>query len=353
MTSLITGYHRTRGLNFCKDKYIPTMFRVLCQDSKIILFGGRDNDTQRPHNPRTCEIINDEGSLHFKSYDEKPVRENFDPNCKPIKSCIPLQNSKSGNTEACTCFWEFDPNLRLDEMKEHERKCGYAPVGLCRDDVWIYDLKCERYADLHRGWEVLHSGETFGGCRFEKGVRACNNDIKCTINWPKARAGHSVIYDKERNAMWLFGGHTMYYPYPSDSKRRNGNNFRTEYGAPYPTYPYFLDDLWVYNISTGYWEERISSKFIYAIAFSTINMFILFFSVSVSPSSRMDCDVITYSNILILLSLANNNLAYNYRQNTNARVKFRDSSAKSKILFYFIRHLCSKILRFERHRTPE
>ena len=41
--------------------------------SKLIMFGGRDNEIQRQHVPKTYNIIEVEGSLEFQTYEDYPV----------------------------------------------------------------------------------------------------------------------------------------------------------------------------------------------------------------------------------------------------------------------------------------
>ena len=41
--------------------------------SRLIMFGGRDNEIQRQHVPKTYNIIEVEGSLEFQTYEDYPV----------------------------------------------------------------------------------------------------------------------------------------------------------------------------------------------------------------------------------------------------------------------------------------
>ena len=106
---------------------------VLYNESKIIVFGGRDNDIQRSH--------------------------------RPIKSNDFLSDIISINNKESRTY----PSSSLD-----------IPVGLYYNDIWMYDINCkERYGDLEcqdSGWNVLHPGESFGGCRYDNndGIRICN-----------------------------------------------------------------------------------------------------------------------------------------------------------------------------------
>jgi hypothetical protein len=74
---------------------------------------------------------------------------------------------------------------------------------------------------------------------------ADRNDESCRTFWPKGRAGHTAVLDTKRNGMWLHGGFTSYFPYPSTS----GTSTRT---SPFDTYKNYLDDLWFYNFTDRY-----------------------------------------------------------------------------------------------------
>ena len=378
---------------------------VLFNLTKVILFGGRDNDVHRPHLPKTYEVVEEDGAQIFSTYEDKPVRSNYVPSCKPLTVCVPLTNALSGNSESCSYSWDhlLREELIADQEERIEEECGYVPVGLYYNDVWVYDVECKRSADLgcsDNGWRVLSPGIRYGGCRDEDEERVCDvpserwghgaamiddsnmvvyggfshecedycedlwlldlnrlawkrilaaespgkrwkfsmirgeenpetgnrmvilfgghriwhgfasdndednrwsshdilpkggflddlwifslssdtnapkgtwlemkrkascetapgiawetrNDIYCEVHWPKARYGHVAVFDDNRQGMWIYGGYTTSYPYPSSDR---------ESFVPYPTHPFFLDDMWFYNVSTGYWEEMKPGK---------------------------------------------------------------------------------------------
>eukprot|EP00520_Triparma_pacifica_P000336 CAMPEP_0118648420 /NCGR_PEP_ID=MMETSP0785-20121206/9146_1 /TAXON_ID=91992 /ORGANISM="Bolidomonas pacifica, Strain CCMP 1866" /LENGTH=1030 /DNA_ID=CAMNT_0006540611 /DNA_START=234 /DNA_END=3323 /DNA_ORIENTATION=+ len=405
--------------------------------SLLIMFGGRDNEIQREHVPKTYNIIESEGSLEFETYTDQPVKTTYNETCKPKKTCIPLAPGvKSGNTESCSYEWDYGGNegetLSQEYQKLKEDQCGFVPVGLYYNDVWMYDLDCERYADKacqNSGWVTLHEGARNGACVFQNGKEICTvpserwhhgsamfddqtmlifggfsprcedycddmwsfdirpkpdgtglvstwmeiyplghfgdneapgkrwkfsllsgvkdpetgkqsmiffgghrlwhgfapensqdnnyasyatypkggylndlwtysktmllpteevpivsdgygtwsqktpksscerdpglawstrNDFTCTVNWPKERAGHAGIYDKQRHGIWIHGGFTSYYPYINTDGPGSGNGIQAlKVGGftPYPTYPFFLDDLWFYSLKEGNWTE--------------------------------------------------------------------------------------------------
>mmetsp|Transcript_19480 Transcript_19480/g.56810 ORF Transcript_19480/g.56810 Transcript_19480/m.56810 type:complete len:847 (-) Transcript_19480:215-2755(-) len=77
----------------------------------------------------------------------------------------------------------------------------------------------------------------------------------CDHFWPQARAGHAAVLDTSIGGMWLYGGYTTHYPYLST----NGAGSRAGVGGAsltrdsrVPTsHQFYLDDLWLFNISTG------------------------------------------------------------------------------------------------------
>ena len=46
----------------------------------LILFGGRDNDDWVNHVPKTYDVTEVNGTLSFKTYDQKPLDPCADPN---------------------------------------------------------------------------------------------------------------------------------------------------------------------------------------------------------------------------------------------------------------------------------
>jgi hypothetical protein len=129
-------------------------------------------------------------------------------------------------------------------------------------------------------------------------------DVGCETIWPSPRAGHAAALDKKRRGMWLYGGYTTYYPYLTtgqagglaccDHHHRHYHHhhhhdphhpfppphhhphtsFVTATGgvgagtgtktatvgevadfAPYPTHPFYLEDLWFYNFTSGLWRQ--------------------------------------------------------------------------------------------------
>lgn len=84
-------------------------------------------------------------------------------------------------------------------------------------------------------------------------------ETSCSTTWPGSRAGHVSVLDSDRQLMWIHGGFTSYFPYVSTDGTGAGYGIQNEPEAdgftPYPRYPFFLDDLWYFNLSSGLWTE--------------------------------------------------------------------------------------------------
>ncbi|CBN78621.1 conserved unknown protein [Ectocarpus siliculosus] len=250
-------------------------------DSRVIMFGGRDNEIVRQHIPRTYEVTRQDGTLEFVSYDEKIVLEcqenalennvTFDSSAS---SSVSISSNGSTNSTGETCSTT-------------------VAVGLYYNDVWEYDLNCTRYADgpcEGTGWNVLHEGARHGACEYVRGTEICGVPSErwrqgaamfddntmivyggysqrcgdyCDDVWsfdlrdnswmeiyplghfaegegPGKRWKFSVAYDGL--SMMVFGGHRLWHGFATDNSEANSwSSF-----AEYPEGGY-LQDLWVYT----------------------------------------------------------------------------------------------------------
>lgn len=116
---------------------------ALFNDS-VILFGGRGNEVNTRHNPKTYEVVNVNGSLEFKTYDQKPVR---------------------------TCD---------DGISEEE--CYTIQIGTYFNDVWAYPLNCSQSGSDGgcasgdgSGWRLVHPNADMGGCELRNGTSVCTH----------------------------------------------------------------------------------------------------------------------------------------------------------------------------------
>ena len=402
---------------------------VLWDKTKVVMFGGRDNEVHTPDVPKTYDLVDDNGILKFDTYDEKPVRSNYDPTtCQPKMECRNFESSSSSkNIETCSYSWDhvLNDDMTASQIEAKEEQCGFTTSGIYYNDIWIYDVSCTRLGDdacKNDGWRVLHPGARFGGCRNEFGNDLCDvpfarwghgaammgdntmfvyggysqecedycddvwkfdlksfvwervefdpvstpgrrwkfsmdgfkgdgdkskdniitfgghrlwhgvsmdnseenlwqntdmyefggylndlwilseinvvdeednqgevksnwawvkkegketcrlspglkwkerNNIICDKYWPKERSGHASVFDEVRNGLWIHGGFTSHYPYPSSSSPGSANGVKAsrEKGfIPFASHSYYLNDLWFYNITSGYWKQMKQSK---------------------------------------------------------------------------------------------
>ena len=80
------------------------------------------------------------------------------------------------------------------------------------------------------------------------------HDQYCEIIWPSARSGQSSVYDEKRGGMWIHGGFSAYYPYPTSKDSGSSLGTRSlgrEHVALFPTWEFYLEDLWFYNFKSG------------------------------------------------------------------------------------------------------
>ena len=95
---------------------------MVLDGTRIILFGGRDDETRREHNPRTFDIAEIGGVLSFPTYDDLPLYD-----------CIQPSTNSSNHTS------------RANLTRPWYGACeNTVPVGLYYNDVWVYDLNCTR-----------------------------------------------------------------------------------------------------------------------------------------------------------------------------------------------------------------
>ncbi len=92
-------------------------------------------------------------------------------------------------------------------------------------------------------------------------------------------SGHaSVLW---QDGLFIHGGYQTFFPYPITTGAGAGRGTQTGTGhiyiriyilcinvcinilghgyTPFPTNPYYLDDLWLYNITTGRWQQIVGA----------------------------------------------------------------------------------------------
>ena len=264
---------------------------VVWNETKVVMFGGRDNEVHRPHVPKTYNMVEEEGVFGFETYDGKPLLSGYDPACLPEKTCVALTNATSGNNESCSYSWQHAiDDTTASQRQQKEESCGFATTGQFYNDIWVYDLDCHRFADLpcqDDGWRVLHPGIPYGGCRDKDGLRTCETPSErwehvaamidsstmvvyggysqecedyCddvwsfdfdTMHWERIFLGAdpgkrwkasmvSINRDTEMSSVVLFGGHRLWHGFASQNSQEN----RWENTEIYPDGGY-LNDLWI------------------------------------------------------------------------------------------------------------
>lgn len=123
------------------------------------------------------------------------------------------------------------------------------PHGGYLNELWVYDKVTNKWANLT---------ETVVCPQLTRLQELTGVDVECTVTWPPARAGHtSVLF---QDAIYIHGGYRTFFPYPTTTGIGAGRGTLTIRGTgftPYPTHPYYLNDMWMYNLTTGIWMEII------------------------------------------------------------------------------------------------
>lgn len=94
---------------------------MVLDGTRIILFGGRDDETYREHTPRTFDIEELEGARSFTTYENRPLYDCI----KPANWSASLNGSSNSSAYYGTCL-------------------NSVEVGVYYNDVWVYDLNCTR-----------------------------------------------------------------------------------------------------------------------------------------------------------------------------------------------------------------
>eukprot|EP00602_Paraphysomonas_sp_CaronLab_P006179 CAMPEP_0185022774 /NCGR_PEP_ID=MMETSP1103-20130426/5476_1 /TAXON_ID=36769 /ORGANISM="Paraphysomonas bandaiensis, Strain Caron Lab Isolate" /LENGTH=939 /DNA_ID=CAMNT_0027554999 /DNA_START=122 /DNA_END=2940 /DNA_ORIENTATION=- len=165
----------------------------------LLMFGGRGNEAQLEHVPRTYNVERLNGTIQFTTYEDKPVI-----------ACHDLANEyfTKEEQEAIGCT----------------SNSTTVTVGLFYNDVWAYNLKCTRYFDgpcEGSGWTIWHPGALEGGCNIQLGIEVCNV--------PSERWNHGAVYFSDET-MYIYGGFSQ----------RCAD---------------FCDDMWMFDLGMRTWRE--------------------------------------------------------------------------------------------------
>jgi len=263
---------------------------------KMMLFGGRSNDANVFHQPLTYELVSNNGKLEFASYDQKPLPS--------ISKEDVLLVEGDEFIEGCVDKIQIDPLTPLAECSYNGttspkfEKSNYIPSGVFFNDIWSYDLACERYGDdgcENGGWDVVDPGARLGGCYLIQGEEMCSHpaeryaqqmhviddqmllmfggyshfcgdycddawvyllpqpgDDDNAVRWReltklstpgKRWKTASTLVDNSR--IFLFGGHRLWHGFGDSNSRLNGY-------AQTEQYPNggFMKDLWEWDVDS-------------------------------------------------------------------------------------------------------
>jgi hypothetical protein len=172
----------------------------LVADDIVVLFGGRGPEKLVKHSPRSMELEFIGGTVEIKSYQGRII---------------------GGTEEECLA-----DNRTLLE-------CGrVVRIGPLYNDIWTYDLSCERWDDLscrYDGWTEVFPNTRYGGCKIF--TDAISSEMRCTS--PTERYGHAAaVYGEviETGLMFVYGGFSQ---------------FCEDY----------CSDMWVWYFNESRWEQ--------------------------------------------------------------------------------------------------
>ena len=146
--------------------------------------------------------------------------------------------------------------MALDNDEDNRwQSTEILPKGGYLDDLWVFGPSDSN--DGEKRWANIDGKTT---CVDSPGLTwESRNDKHCKVHWPSARSGHAAVYDAQRGGMWIHGGFSTYYPYPTSKSPGSGLGVQThgrEHVPLLPTYDFFLDDLWFCDMKSGYWEKK-------------------------------------------------------------------------------------------------
>jgi hypothetical protein len=216
---------------------------VLYQETKLILFGGRDNDAQRRHVPTTLDVVDKDGILEFATYDAKPIREaklnarswtqeEMHSLCNFQETCVSFANATaSGNTRVCAQQWTHphQQNMTQQELYEWEETCGFVPISVYYNDVWMLDLAQLTSSRNNATWVLLHPGSAYGSCQ-SKYKQSTAETHSCQTPSERWRHGSTML---DEHTMVVYGGNSQ----SCDD---------------------YCDDLWAFDLRTNLWYELSS-----------------------------------------------------------------------------------------------
>lgn len=177
------------------------------------------------------------------------------------------------------------------------------PLGGYLNDLWVYDKVTNAWTNITEKVECPTDPKILADALLNE------IEVECVVTWPSGRAGHtSVVFD---NAIFIHGGYRTFFPYPTTTSAGAGRGTLTtrEVGfTPFPAHPYYLNDMWKYNLSTEVWSRVLAVS-------------------DAIPEPRVDHSLIVANNVFLLFGGYISNYYYDDTWQYNA-----STSATGKIL---------------------
>eukprot|EP00949_MAST-11_sp_MAST-11-sp1_P000906 g906.t1 len=177
-------------------------FNLMGNDT-VVLFGGRALETTEVHQPRSMDITQEGGATVIKSYQGRNINPTHE-------ECLAAARVAVLETERCI----VDGLCDIDE-EEELIKCGTeVRVGPMYNDIWVYNLGCERWDDLscrYEGWTEIFKNLRYGGCKII--TTAIKTSEVCPA--PTERYGHAAavygtdLQDVEAK-IFIYGGFSQF-----------------------------------------------------------------------------------------------------------------------------------------------
>eukprot|EP00948_MAST-09A_sp_MAST-9A-sp1_P000942 g942.t1 len=167
-------------------------------------------------------------------------------------------------------------DLSNDWKNHYTERCIPADWDTCTekhnggylDDLWEFDTKVGRWNRVVPLLDVEPDIEK----RFFYDSR---DAMKNVTYWPTGRAGHSLLLvrnqwtnnmtvnincdaNPSKCNLYLWGGFRAFFPYPLSTSSGAGDRTQSlttkGYGV-YPNYPFYLNDMWRFNLATRKWRR--------------------------------------------------------------------------------------------------
>ena len=154
-------------------------------------------------------------------------------------------------------LWQgFSPT---NSLSNHWNDTSVYPLGGYLDDMWRV------------GWDGHAVSWTqvipYESCYSHPGTTwETRSAVICSVLWPTSRASAAMAVDASLPArvyVYVHGGFGSAFPYPEVLGAGSAPGTRTladESLSPYPTAPYYFDDLWRYDVTHSVWARLVPAS---------------------------------------------------------------------------------------------